>query len=107
MNHPTTAGADWSLDELIFDAEGPGIAIALFSRRNGTETAMGYRWLTQQTYFGKDSEWILLPHMFSVDAAHRLAAKKAAGMKGIKEAGFQKMIRWMERQEDILPAIGY
>lgn len=106
MSHPTTAGVDWTLDELIFDADGPGIAIALFSRRNATEIAMGYRWLTDQTYFGRESDWILLPHEFSVDAAQRLAAKKAAGMKGIREAGFLKMMRWMKSQDEILPAIG-
>ena len=107
MNHPDTAGIEWVLDELVFDAEGPGIAIALFTRNNGTETSMGYRWCTTKTYFGKESEWILLPHEFSVDAAKRLAIKRAAGMKGIKESGFQKMISWMIRQEDIIDGIGY
>ena len=107
MQHPTTAGTAWQLDEMIFDADGPGIAIALFTRHNGTEISMGYRWLTTQTYFGKESDWILLPHEFSVDAGRRLAIKKAAGMKGIDERGYAKMIEWMKSQEDIIPAMCY
>ncbi|WP_068142520.1 hypothetical protein [Roseimaritima ulvae] len=107
MKHPTTAGTEWQLDAMIFDADGPGIAIALFTRNRGTETAMGFRWLTDQTYFGKESEWILLPHEFSADAARRLATKKAAGMTGIHSSGFKKMMKWMKRQEDVIPGICY
>jgi hypothetical protein len=107
MKHPTIAGKVWKLDEMIFDADGPGIAIALFTRHNGTEISMGYRWLTAQTYFGKESEWILLPHEFAVDAVRRLAIKKAAGMEGINERGFSKMIEWMKSQEEIIPSISY
>jgi hypothetical protein len=107
MNHPNTAGIHWTLDELVFDSQGPGIAIALFTRNKGTETAMGYRWCTNQTYFEKDSEWILLPMEFAVDAAKRLSIKRAAGMKGIQEEGFRKMIAFIMHHEENLEGISY
>ncbi len=107
MQHPSTAGIDWILDEVIYDSKGPGIAIALFTRNNGTETSMGFRWLTDQTFFGKESEWILMPSEFSRDAARRLAAKKSAGLKGIRQSGFNKMLKWITEQEDLLPFIEY
>ena len=107
MKHPTTAGIDWELDEVIYDAQGPGIAIALFTRNQRTETSIGFRWLTEETYFGKESEWILLPSEFSRDAARNLAAKKAAGMRGIQRSGFRKMMKWIIEQDDLLPFIEY
>jgi hypothetical protein len=108
--HPQTAGIDWLLDELIFEAQPAGIAIAMFTRRNGTEQALGFRWIQQgqaTTYFGKNSEWILLPHDFAVCAARKIIEKRAAGMPDIYEAGFRKMVKMLTDQEDIIAAIGY
>ena len=107
MKHPSTAGTNWKLDELVFDADGPGIAIAVFTRNKGTETSIGFRWLTDETYFGRESEWILLPHDFAVDVARRLAVKKAAGMSGISDEGFAKVMDLMKQQEEVIPGIGY
>ena len=110
MNHPQTANVDWTLDELIFEASPAGIAIAMFQRNNGAEQAFGIRWIHTDggtTYFGKDSEWILLPHEFAVCAAKRLIEKQAAGMGGLRDGGFKKMMKYLLYQEDIIPAICY
>lgn len=110
MNHPKTAGVEWALDEIIFDGSPDGIAIAMFERNKGTEHAFGIRWVhtgNAINYFGKDSEWILLPHEFAVCAAKRLIEKRAAGMGGIRDDGFKKMMKYLLSQEEIIPAICY
>jgi hypothetical protein len=110
MNHPQTAGVNWKLDELVFEASPAGIAVAMFERNSGTEQAFGIRWIHTgggTTYFGKDTEWILLPHEFAVCAAKRLIEKQAAGMSGIRSEGFKRMMKYLLDQEEIIPAIGY
>src|SRR5687767_14751808 len=109
--HPRTAGIDWTLDELIFDPPTDGVAIAMFERHNRSEQALGLRWVqhgaTSTTYFGKDSEWILLPFEFAACVARRIIEKKAAGMNGIRAEGFQKMLKLLLDQEAIVPNICY
>lgn len=108
--HPQTAGVNWTLDELIYEATPAGIALAMFVRHDGTEHALGFRWIQKPpatTYFGKESEWILLPHDFAVSAARSMIEKRAAGMPDIRDAGFQKMVRMLVDQEAIIPAMGY
>ncbi len=98
------------LDEMIFDGSPDGIAIAMFERNKGTEHAFGIRWVhtgDATNYFGKDSEWILLPHEFAVCAAKRLIEKKAAGMSAIQDRGFQKMMKYLVCEEEVIPGICY
>jgi hypothetical protein len=108
--HPQTAGIDWTLDQLIFEAHPSGIALAMFERNSGTEHSLGFRWIqhgSATTYFGKNSEWVLLPHDFAVCAARKIIEKKAAGMQGIHEKGFQVMLKYLLDQEEIIPFMGY
>lgn len=110
MIHPQTAGVEWTLTELVYEASPAGIAIAMFERNNRTEQAFGFRWIQDgaaTTYFGKNSEWILLPHDFATCAARRIIEKKAAGMTGIHEKGFQMMVKMLLRDEEIIPGICY
>ena len=107
MKHPTTAGVDWQLLALVYEESGAGIAIALFSRNNETETSLGFRWLTDKTFFGKETEWILLPSEFSRGVAMKLAAKGAAGMRGLQRKGMRKMLNWLVDQEELLPFIEF
>ena len=108
--HPRTAGVDWNLDALIFEASPAGIAIAMFERRGGSERALGFRWVQSgeaTTYFGKDSDWILLPNDFAVCAARRIIEKKAVGMEGIHEDGYRKMLSMLLDEEEIIPGMCY
>ena len=117
--HPLTAGHDWRLDEIVYDDGRSGIAVALFTRHTGSELALGFRWIYdgdvqvlaglewRTPYFGKSSEWVLLPNDFAVPAAMSLIAKHAAGMRKINEAGMKKMVSWLASQEAIVPAFGY
>jgi hypothetical protein len=98
------------LAELVYDASAAGIAVGMFERTEGTEQALGFRWVRNgagHTYFGKDSEWVLLPHDFAVCVARRLIEKKAAGMDGIREEGFRRMMIYLLDEEEIVPNIRY
>lgn len=110
MTHPLTAGIDWILEELVFEASPSGIAVAMFCRNGKTERALGFRWLQEgnaTTYFGKNSEWILLPYDFAVPIARGFIVKYVAGMNGINKAGLDLMVRDLIESDDIVPAMGY
>jgi|GEM_PF-4309404 len=107
MKHPKTAGKDWNLEDLIYDAEGSGIAIALFERNNRTERSIGFRWLTKKTFFGKETEWILLPSVMSDDLIKSLIIKQQAGMQGVNTEALNKALEKLIIEEQILPEIDY
>ena len=116
--HPQTAGKNWLLDELVYDDGNSGIAVALFTRTEG-ELALGFRWISDgkstkiegkdwpTPYFGKDSEWVLLPHAFAVPIAKVLIEKYVAGNPKINESGFRKMIDKLKNEEELLGGITY
>lgn len=116
--HPQTSGKDWALNELVYDDGDSGIAVALFTRTEG-ELAIGFRWISDgkttkisgvewpTPYFGRDSEWVLLPHDFAVPIAKVLIEKHAAGMPKINEPGFKKMVEQLKKDEDLRDRMGY
>ena len=116
--HPEIAGLNWNLDEIVYDDGEEGIAVALFTRTKG-EQAIGFRWLSNGKvntingidwpvpYFGKSSEWILLPHDFAVPIAKVIIEKNAVGISKINKAGFEKMIAKLIEEEEIIASIGY
>lgn len=119
MSHPQIAGYDWTLDSLVYDDGVEGIAVAMFSRHNGTESALGFRWMFngkvtysggfewRSPYFGKSSEWVLLPYAFAVPVAKELMVKHSAGMRTLNEEGFKKMVAMLVAEEDVIPGMGY
>jgi hypothetical protein len=117
LMHPSTAGVGWNLSHVVYDDGKEGIAVAMFTRYEG-EIALGFRWLFNGKvneiagkrwpvpYFGMSSDWILLPHDFSVAIAKVLIEKHAAGL-ALDPNGFQVMMQYLKRGEDILPFIGF